>query len=97
MSDLLARYRSQSTLARESWLLLVLLSVGVIVLPVAVYVSGHELLGPYARGGFFRFWGDFFLGLARGGLPWWLLAIGPYALVMSCRVARFAWRRSARV
>ena len=82
---------------RAAPLLLLALLVGLIVLPIAVYYTGHEVLGPYADGGLLRFWGDFFVGLGHGGLPWWFLALGPYVLVMFCRVARFAWRRSSEV
>jgi hypothetical protein len=95
--NLLDRYRSQPPLIREAWLFLALLLVGLCMVPVAVYYTGHEMLGPYAEGGLLQFWRDYFTGLARGGLPWWLLALGPYAFVMSCRGARIAWRRSARV
>ena len=94
---LLEAYRSRPLLAREALLLLGAILIGLIVLPIAVYCTGHEVLGPYARGGLLHFWGDFFLGLAHGELPWWLLALGPYALVMFCRAAALAWRRTTRV
>lgn len=97
MTRLLETYRSKPPMAREALLLLLALLVGLIVLPIAVYYTGHEVLGPYADGGLLRFWGDFFVGLGHGGLPWWFLALGPYVLVMFCRVARFAWRRSSEV
>jgi len=53
--------------------------------------------GPaFPDAGFLRFWGDFFVGLAHGGRAWWVLALGPYALIMLARGARAAWRQGAR-
>ncbi|MGE0582431.1 MAG: hypothetical protein AB7P31_09935 [Steroidobacteraceae bacterium] len=97
MPRFLDTYRARPPIVREALLLLVALLIGLVMLPVAIYYTGHEVLGPYLRGGLLRFWGDYFAGLAHGGLPWWLLALGPYALVMSCRGARLAWRLSARM
>lgn len=97
MRSLLAPFRSPSLLVREGALLVAALLLGITLIPVAVYFTGHEVLGDYAGGGLFRFWGDFFLALYRGQLPWWLLALGPYALVMFTRATRAAFRRSARV
>lgn len=97
MTSWLETWRAQSRLAREGWLLLTMLGLGLLALPPAVYFTGLEVLGPYQNGGLFRFWGDFFLGLTRGDLPWWLLALGPYAFVLFIRAARLGWRLSARV
>lgn len=95
MSSFIEQYRARSPLAREAVLAGVAIFIGVSVLPLAVYFTGMKVLGPYAGGGLFRFWGDFFVGLAHGGVPWWLLALGPYALVLAGRGFRLAWRRSA--
>ncbi|HNR23163.1 MAG TPA: hypothetical protein PKL49_09075 [Steroidobacteraceae bacterium] len=96
MTSPIAAYRARSPLAREALLALIALIVGVTLLPLAVYYTGVEILGPYSEGGLWRFWGDFFKGLARGGLSWWLIALGPYALLLFARGARGALRWTAR-
>ncbi|MBV6417264.1 MAG: hypothetical protein CMLOHMNK_01910 [Steroidobacteraceae bacterium] len=97
MRSLLAAFRSPSLPVRECALLAAALLVGITIVPIAVYFSGHEVFGAYTGGGLFRFWGDFFVALFRGNLPWWILALGPYALLMFIRATRVAWRQSARV
>jgi|JRYI01.1.fsa_nt_gb hypothetical protein len=89
--------RSRPWPQREALVLFAALIVGLILLPPAVYYTGHEMLGPYARGGLPQFWGDYLAGLVHGSLPGWLLALGPYACVMFGRGARLAWRLGARV
>jgi hypothetical protein len=96
MANPIATYRAQSPVVREALIALIALIVGVTLLPVAVYYTGVETLGPYTGGGLWRFWGDFFKGLAQGGLSWWLIALGPYALLLFARGARAAFRLTAR-
>ncbi|MBV6423529.1 MAG: hypothetical protein NAOJABEB_01325 [Steroidobacteraceae bacterium] len=97
MPSPLARFRAHSPLVREAVLVAVALLAGITLLPLAVYLTGRDVLGAYTNGGFLRFWGDFFVGLAHGGRAWWVLALGPYALIMLARGARAAWRQGARV
>lgn len=93
----LARFRAQSPLMREVVLLAFALLAGITLLPIAVYLTGREVLGAYTNGGLLSFWGDYFAGLAHGGRAWWVLALGPYALIMFTRAARAAWRQTTRV
>jgi len=71
------------------WLLVALL-VGVLVLPVLVYVTGTSILGPYAKGGPGAFLSDFLGGLAHLRWSSWSLALGPLVIVA-------IWRAVARV
>jgi len=96
MANPIAAYRARPPLVREALIALIALIVGITLLPLAVYYTGVEILGPYSEGGLWRFWGDFFKGLARGGLSWWLIALGPYALLLFARATRTAFRLTAR-
>lgn len=89
-------YRAQPPLVREALVALIALVVGITLMPLGVYYTGVETLGSYSEGGLWRFWGDFFKGLARGGLSWWTLALGPYVLLLFVRAARAAFRLTAR-
>lgn len=91
----IASFRSRSPLARESLRLLASLVVGVVLLPIAVYWTGVKILGPYTGGGFWAYWGDFFRGLAHGEWSWWLLAAGPYVLLLFVRAVRSGWHLTA--
>lgn len=72
-----------------AWLLGALL-LGLLVLPLLVYLTGITVLGPYAHGGAGAFLKDFFADLAR--LRWfsWALALGPVAVVAT-------WRTLSRI
>lgn len=67
--------------------------VGIVLMPLLIYVAGVLTLGPYSSGGLGSFLGDFFLGLVRGWPAAWAIAIGPYAGVMLIRGARLILRR----
>lgn len=69
------------------------LAVGLIALPLLIYVVGTSTLGAYESGGLGSFLADFFLGLFRLWLPAWGVALGPLALVLFFRAIRFIWRR----
>ena len=67
--------------------------VGIILMPLLIYVAGVLTLGPYTSGGLGSFLGDFFLGLLRGVPSNCLIAVGPYAGLMLIRMARLILRR----
>ncbi len=57
-------------------------------MPLAVYATGALTLGPYSRGGAWRFLGDFLRSLVR--LEWQALtlALVPIVLILAWRVIR---------
>jgi len=85
-----------SWVRRELTWLAVLLPLGFLALPAAVYVVGAELLGEYRPdGGMGQFYGDLYAAVAAGD-PWaWLLLSGPWLCITALRLL---WRplRSAR-
>ena len=84
------------TLRREFFTLVLLLFVGVLLLPTAVYLVGQQVFGDYGGHGF----GGFFRhlhGEARAGNPVVLfLLLSPYLLWQAFRLTIFAFRRRAR-
>jgi hypothetical protein len=70
---------------RDKYWLLAALLFGVLVLPLLVFVTGAQLLGPYAGGGAGAFLADHLRGL--GGLRWhaWTLVLGPVVVVAAWR------------
>jgi hypothetical protein len=77
---------------RELGLLLAGLVLGLLAMPLLLWVAGLLALGPYANGGFGALLGDFFAGLARGSLACWLVLAGPYLLVCLFRLLRVTLR-----
>ena len=67
------------------------------VLPVLVYYTGTQTLGPYSKGGPLQFVGDFYVSLAHLRGAAWALLLGPAALVAFWRMlVVFAWPREAQ-
>ena len=96
MSSLLQywrRYRRTRGLTHELWALAICLAIGLVVMPVMIYVIGSWKLGPYVDGGLLALGRDFYLALFSGSAAYWLVALGPYAALWLLRAARYAWRR----
>ena len=87
------RYRRTRGARRELLTLALGLAVGLLVMPVLIWLVGSVLLGPYANGGLGNLLKDYFLALARGSLAYWLVALGPYAVVWLVRGLRYWFRR----
>jgi len=68
------------------------LLIGLIAIPLAIWVVGNRILGPYTHGtnphaGPLALLGDFFVGLSRGWVSYWIVALGPAAIILFVRVA----------
>jgi hypothetical protein len=69
----------------------VALLVGVILMPLLVWVVGNRVLGPYTHGqnthaGPLALLGDFLVGLLHGSAVFWGVALGPLALLLLLRL-----------
>jgi len=69
----------------------VLLLFGLIGVPLLIWVGGNRVLGPYThdqsnRAGPLALLQDFFLGLLHGSAVFWVVALGPAALVLLVRL-----------
>jgi hypothetical protein len=93
LSRLKERYWAQTGLSFELLTLALALGVGLIILPLLIWIAGRISLGDYANGGPFALYGDYFVGLARGGLSYWIALLGPYAFLLVARAMRGIWRR----
>jgi hypothetical protein len=69
------------------------LLLGLVVVPLLIWVVGNRILGPYTHGnnlhaGPMALLGDFYEGLSKGWLSYWIVAAGPLVIIV---VARAAW------
>ena len=69
------------------------LIIGLVGVPLAIWLVGNRVLGPYTHGadthaGPMALLGDFYAGLGKGFLSYWIVALGPAVIIL---VARIAW------
>ncbi|MHB8816891.1 MAG: hypothetical protein ACYDAE_27010 [Steroidobacteraceae bacterium] len=87
---------------REAALLGGALALGVLVIPLLVWIVGHRFLGPYTQGedprglGPLTLYEDYFSGLAHGWLGYWAVALGPAVLLLLARLWLGLLRRLPR-
>jgi hypothetical protein len=87
---------------RELGLFGAALAIGLLVVPLLIWVVGHRALGPYIHGddprglGPLALYGDYFAGLGHGWLGYWTVALGPAALVLAVRLWFVLLRRLPR-
>lgn len=76
-------------LRRELILAGILIAVGALLLPVAIYFIGQALLGPYSDEGYGlgRLYGDIFGDLAAGFAPAWILVLSPWLGIQVLRLS----------
>jgi hypothetical protein len=77
--------------ARELIIFGAALLVGVIGMPLLIWVAGNRVLGPYTQGanlhaGPWALLQDFFVALSHGSVVFWLVALGPAVFVLLLRL-----------
>ncbi|MFO1401269.1 MAG: hypothetical protein U1F30_08670 [Steroidobacteraceae bacterium] len=70
----------------ELLLALVCLLIGGVLVPCLIWAVGRATLGAYAHGSMLALLGDFFVGLAHGSLPFWVVLLGPYLVLQAVRL-----------
>ena len=68
------------------------LLIGLVVVPLLIWVVGNRILGPYTHGtnlhaGPMALLGDFYEGLSKGWLSYWIVAVGPLVIIVAARAA----------
>jgi len=80
-------------LKRELLIAGILLAVGFLVLPVAIYWVGLQVIGEYAPdAGLLDLMLAIWSALLAGQWSAWLLVLSPYLVILLCRAARMTWR-----
>lgn len=80
-------------LAKEGVLLVLLGFVGLVILPVCIYLVGFAMFGEYANGGFGAFFGALHGELRSGEPAVVFLLLSPYLLWQVLRLALWGFRR----
>ena len=92
----LAAARGLDRPRREGLIVAAGVLLGLLVMPLAIWLAGLAALGPYANGGFWALLGDFVRGLAEGSLACWIVLAGPYLFFSLFRLLRLALQRIAQ-
>ena len=93
------RLRALSRTQRELLGFALALLVGLVLMPILIWVAGNRVLGPYTHGqdlhaGPFALLQDFFIGLVHGSAVFWAVALGPAVFVLLLRLCvRALWTR----
>jgi hypothetical protein len=66
--------------------------LGLVVVPLLIWMVGNHILGPYTHGnnlhaGPMALLGDFYEGLSKGWLSYWIVAVGPLVIIVFVRAA----------
>lgn len=85
----------RSTLARELVWLAALLFVGIVLLPVAIWLVGGVVFGDYEGGAFMDFLGAIAGRLRTGDRAAWFLVLSPYLAIGALRLSACGWRLAA--
>lgn len=88
-----AWYFSQPALTFEAVTLGFALLVGLLIMPALIYLAGRYTLDPYANGGVFALYADFFKGLFEPRASCWVVVIGPFVFLTLVRLFRLALRK----
>jgi len=81
---------------RELCLFLCLLFIGLVLLPIAVYLVGDQVFGAYGGPGFSGFFGDISSKIRSGDWDAWFLVLAPYLGWQTIRLTALLWRLIGR-
>lgn len=85
----------RSILTREFIWLAALLFIGIVLLPIAVWIVGRTVFGDYEGGNYMNFFGTLGGRLAAGDGAAWFLVLSPYLAISALRLSAFGWRLAA--
>lgn len=80
------------TLKKEGALFAVLLFVGFVLLPMAIWFVGKAVFGAYGGTGYSDFFGNLSGKIRGGDLVAWFLVLSPYLVWQCLRLMALGWR-----
>ena len=80
------------SLKKEGALFAILLFVGFVLLPIAIWFVGKAVFGAYGGTGYADFFGNLSGKIRGGDLVAWFLVLSPYLVWQCLRLMAFGWR-----
>ena len=77
---------------KEAGLFVGFLFLGLVVMPVAIYLVGQSIFGDYGGHGYGQFFADLSGRIRSGDRVAWFLVLSPYLGWQTLRLMRFGWR-----
>ena len=87
-------YFSLSRPKFEALTLAIALLVGLVIMPVLIFIVGSYALKSYAHGGLFALFVDFCKGLVDLRPSCWIVLIGPFVFLSFFRICRHLLRKA---
>jgi len=85
----------KQTALNELALFLGLLFIGFVLVPIAIFYVGQNLLGQFGGYGYGDFFGTLSARIRSGDLLAWFFVLSPYLVWQTLRLTLYAWRRTA--
>jgi len=82
---------------KEAALFAVMLFVGLVILPIAVWFVGKSIFGAYGGAGYSDFFGTLSGKIRNGDLVAWFLVLSPWLTWQCLRLMAFGWRVAAKM
>ncbi len=87
---------TKNVVAREAILLAIWLLVGLLLLPIAIYLVGRMIFGEYGGEGLTGFIEEIYRGILAGDGVVWFLFLSPYLGWQVLRLTAWLFRRTTR-
>lgn len=81
---------------KETALFFGLLFIGLVLMPIAIYLVGGKVFGAYGGYGYGDFFGNLSGKIRAGDLVAWFLVLSPYLAWQMLRLTRLGWRLASR-
>ncbi len=79
----------------EAGLFFGLLFVGLVLVPIAIYVVGGKFFGEYAGNGYNEFFSSLSTNVRSGDRVAWFLIFSPYLTILVLRLVAWGWFRAS--
>lgn len=90
------QFSMRKAITRETALLLGFLFLGLVLLPVAIYVVGQAIFGDYGGGSYGHFVSELSSRIRGGDIAAWFLVLSPYLGWQTLRLIALGWRSVGR-
>ncbi len=90
------QYSVRKAITREVGLLLGLLLVGLVLLPIAVYVVGQAIFGDYGGDSYGHFYSELNGRIRDADPAAWFLVLSPYLGLQTLRLIALGWKAAGQ-